>query len=220
MSKLKTAVFNLNVEIGNQLNPYVLQAVGKLESLANQVRTNKQYFEAFAEVLRFVWNAIGYLAKALKALENGLTEVFYVMFVAIDKAKEYWGSLQSKISSVASGIISSLKPAIDFINKLVAGYNKVADKAGLKTISEIRLGGKALGGSVAQGTPYVVGEYRPEVFVPSQSGNIRQTSDVKKDVTINFNNVSVRNDQDINEIAYRVKRILNRESEMYQLGVI
>ena len=43
---------------------------------------------------------------------------------------------------------------------------------------------------------------------------------MKKDVTINFNNVSVRNDQDINEIAYRVKRILNRESEMYQLGVI
>lgn len=220
ISKLKTSFFNLNVEIGNKMIPYVLEATNKLTSITESVRTNNQYFEAFGKILQFVWNMILSVGKALKSLENFLTAVFTAMFIGIDNAKKWWNEFGNIVSSTANRIISALKPAIDFINKVIAGYNKLADKAGMKTISEIRLGGKALGGSVAQGTPYVVGEYRPEVFVPSQSGNIRQMSQMQKDVNINFNNVSVRSDQDINEIAYRVKKILNREQEMYQLGAL
>lgn len=36
-------------------------------------------------------------------------------------------------------------------------------------------GGRALGGPVMKGVPYIVGENRPELFIPSQSGRIRPT---------------------------------------------
>ena len=79
---------------------------------------------------------------------------------------------------------------------------------------------KALGGSVSSGTPYLVGEYRPEIFVPSQSGNIRQTDQVGggREVTINFNNPIVRQDSDIDEIIKRVEKVLNKKQEFYQIG--
>lgn len=219
ISKLKTSFFNLNVEIGNKMTPYVLEATNKLTSLTESVRTNNQYFEAFGKILQFVWNTILLVGKALKSLENFLTAVFTAMFVGIDNAKKWWSELGNMVSSTANRIISALKPAIDFINKVIAGYNKLADKAGMKTIPEIRLGGKALGGSVAQGTPYVVGEHRPEVFVPSQSGNIRQMNDTAKDVTVTFNNVNVRSEYDLERIVQAVKSTLSRDQKFSSFGI-
>jgi predicted nucleic acid-binding Zn-ribbon protein len=129
------------------------------------------------------------------------------------------GKLKSAEGEDKEKIKNQIKQVENAYKEIAKGQTSIADSLSFTGLVK-GIFGKALGGSVAQGTPYVVGEYRPEVFVPSQSGNIRQVSDMQKEVTINFNNVSVRNDQDINEIAYRVKRILNRESEMYQLGVV
>jgi len=47
-----------------------------------------------------------------------------------------------------------------------------ADKGGLSFSDAVKIGGKAAGGPVTGGSPYVVGEKGPELFVPGSSGNI------------------------------------------------
>lgn len=76
---------------------------------------------------------------------------------------------------------------------------------------------KAFGGAVNAGEAYLVGEDRPEVFVPSQSGNIRQVGG--SEVVVNFNNVNVRNDNDLETIIREVKKTLGRDSLLNRYGI-
>lgn len=66
---------------------------------------------------------------------------------------------------------------------------------GMAQVAQIRsqsYQGKAVGGSVDAGTPYIVGERGREMFVPNQSGTIVKNSDLtgsgsSKTVNVNFN---------------------------------
>ena len=69
--------------------------------------------------------------------------------------------------------------------------------------------GRQFGGPVSYGSSYAVGEHRPEVFVPSQSGNIKQLGQTGGgSIVVNFNNPSVRNDNDLQAIIDAVDRII------------
>jgi len=59
---------------------------------------------------------------------------------------------------------------IDYVNNLIKNNPIVSGISG--AISSVFGGGKAAGGMVAGGTPYVVGEKGAELFVPQTSGTI------------------------------------------------
>ena len=81
-------------------------------------------------------------------------------------------------------------------------------------------GGKAEGGAVSGGTPYVVGEKGPELFVPQGSGTIIPNDQMGGGaITVNFNNATVRNDSDLDAIISAVKQSLNRDLSVEQLGI-
>jgi len=83
-------------------------------------------------------------------------------------------------------------------------------------------GGKAVGGSVTAGNSYLVGEHGPELFTPTNSGKIstaKETASMGSDVNINFNNVSVRNDDDLDVIVDAVKQALNKDARLAQYNV-
>ena len=81
-------------------------------------------------------------------------------------------------------------------------------------------GGRASGGPVSGGTPYVVGEKGPELFVPQGSGSIVPNDQMGGGATtINFNNATVRNDSDLDSIISAVKQSLNRDLSIEQLGI-
>ena len=146
--------------------------------------------------------------------------VFYAMFRGIDIAKGAWASFKDSIKGIADSIIGFFKPVIDFINKMISGYNKLAGKIGKDTLPEIRLGGKALGGSVRAGEAYIVGEHRPEMFVPSQSGNIKPSvgSSTGGNVTVNIYNPP--SDMNVRSVIEQVERAINRKQELSRMGAI
>lgn len=79
---------------------------------------------------------------------------------------------------------------------------------------------RALGGTVNSGSSYIVGENRPEVFVPSQSGNIKQLGQAGGgNIEVNFNNVTVRNDNDLDYIIRAVRETLGRDQSLASMGV-
>lgn len=60
-----------------------------------------------------------------------------------------------------------------YINQGVSTYgNTTSSSTALNAIRNARGGGRALGGPVSAGTPYMVGEMGPEMFVPGQHGSI------------------------------------------------
>jgi hypothetical protein len=114
--------------------------------------------------------------------------------------------VSSAFSGFGDAIWNNLKPAIDIINKMIAGYN---DLPNTPNISEIR---RQYGGSVSSGMPITVGENGAEMFVPSQSGNIRNASQMgSSEINININNPVVRDEADITKIVDALKRALARE---------
>ena len=61
---------------------------------------------------------------------------------------------------------------------------------GMAQVSAIRsqsYQGRALGGSVAEGRAYMVGEQGPEMMIPSQSGTIIPNKDLGRQTVINVN---------------------------------
>ena len=75
----------------------------------------------------------------------------------------------------AAPIISALRAALKTLNPAVllpAGIALVAIGAALKSTVSRGLPGRATGGPVAGGQPYMVGERGREIFVPSTSGRI------------------------------------------------
>lgn len=86
------------------------------------------------------------------------------------------------------------------------------------------LTGRASGGPVTGKTPYIVGEVGPELFVPNQSGTIIPNDQLSKgsggdNITINFNNPTVRNDNDLQTIVNAVKQHLKRETFNSRYGI-
>jgi len=65
---------------------------------------------------------------------------------------------------------STLKQLGSFLIKF--GLNTLAGSDGVGILSFLGFGARANGGPVTGGTPYIVGERGPELFVPSRSGSI------------------------------------------------
>lgn len=87
------------------------------------------------------------------------------------------------------------------------------------SLSTNATGKRAMGGPVSGGQPYVVGEKGPEMFVPNGSGKIIPSDKLGTGgLTININNPTVRNDNDIRMIISEVQRVLSRQQELAQYG--
>lgn len=147
------------------------------------------------------------------------------LIAAISDTNKALDGFQEKVGTLSTAKANEqLQASIDKARELNKEAQRLADLGFFGRVKEGFKGlfGKQFGGSVSMGEPYVVGEKRPEVFVPSQSGNIKQLDQVGagKTVTVNFNNVSVRNDADLSYIVEAVKKTLGRENELTRMGAI
>lgn len=176
--------------------------------------------------------AVKVIEKIVKFFSNGIQSMKATWTIfknywqgAIEAMKGNWsGAMEHWKKALVAALNYGKKQVESFVNFFIKAMNKVIE--GMNKVPGVDIGKvsefkfKQFGGAVGAGQPYVVGEHRPEVFVPSQSGNIRQTSDVNKTFNVNFNNVTVRNEGDIDEIVRKVKYAINKEQEFYQLGAI
>lgn len=130
--------------------------------------------------------AIGLLVAAAWYLWENWDKVIALVSAAWQGLKDTWGAvidwMSDKILAFANwvndkvqAIISAVKSAVSYVSNLPgikqtlqvgsAIGNGISNAVGFIT-------GRATGGPVASGTPYVVGEKGPELFVPGVSGMI------------------------------------------------
>ena len=156
------------------------------EGLSNRARELAGEFEG---------NGASSLGGALKALTDSFGKLFTTVTDDGDETTTTLESLASSLESIANGINSisdAYKKArsiggsiLDFIDVKGNPYEGIFDPSSTNYVFKP---GRAAGGSVMSGQPYRVGEFGPEVFVPSGSGSIRKDNGGGQTI-ININGV-------------------------------
>lgn len=204
--------------ISNALTPFIPKITEAINSIPQEkIQSAQKYFEAFGNAVVFT---VGVIAKVMKTLTAVFEAVFYAMFRGIDIAKGAWSSFKDSIKGIADSIIGFFKPVIEFINKMISSYNKLADKIGKDTLPEMKMPGKALGGSVRAGEAYIVGEHRPEMFIPSQSGTIKPSVSSQSGAGVTVNIYNPPSNMDVRSVIEQVERAINRKQELTRMGAI
>jgi phage-related protein len=170
--------------------------------------TSKENMEAMGqaglELLGALFSAVGLPTKAANISMGELTDQEIKDWYeatggdeafSVQKVKDW---LASRITSGFTGFPSMTKGMID---------------PGLARF----MSGKATGGPVIGGDPYIVGERGPEVFVPKSNGTIIPNDKMGSGIVNNFNIASlvVRDDNDVRLVA---KELYNLQSTTVRAG--
>jgi TP901 family phage tail tape measure protein len=149
------------------------------------------------------------IAAQWQAIWDGMSKAIQPVLDAIDALKKGIQSFQSWIGGISmpnpfAGIGASARSTANSIDTNFVNF----------------VTGRASGGPVQAGTPYMVGEEGPELFVPSRSGSIipndfggawgMGSGGTGNGVTIE--NISVYNEVDLHTLAYQVAQLLGRRA--------
>jgi hypothetical protein len=139
----------------------------------------------------FSGNGANSLGGSLKAVADAFAKLFTTITEDGDESTSTLQTFANALESVANGI-----------NAITRAYGKVValgDKFRASLVGQFvyaegkfaaeNAPGRAAGGSVMGGQPYRVGEFGPELFVPSGSGSIRPDNGAGQGVTIIMNGV-------------------------------
>ena len=139
----------------------------------------------------FSGNGANSLGGSLKAVADSFAKLFKTITEDGDESTNTLQTFANALESVANGI-----------NAITRAYSKVVslgDKFRASLVGQFvyaegqfapeNAPGKAAGGSVMANKPYRVGEFGPEMFVPSGSGSIRPDNGAGSGVTIIMNGV-------------------------------
>lgn len=164
--------------------------------LSEKISANKDNFKKFFDAVQPI---ISWLAEKVAPLMKGYVKVaFDVLATSIGVLVDIFGKLAGAIGSAVNGI----QRMIDLIknNPVVKGISGIIDN--------VFGGGRAEGGSVFAGTPYIVGEKGAELFVPTANGTIIPNKALGSGGTVI--NLSVSGAIDAESTARQIVNILNQ----------
>jgi len=140
--------------------------------------------QIFGLIGAFITSTLASLGAGIQSALDLITGAWNTAWSAVaDAFSTIWegikGVAQSAFDYISSGVNSVLSPlqkVIDIANKAYDAAKRAIDLIGSGVKSVISKGasitGHATGGPVLRGTPYIVGEHGPEMFVPGGSGSI------------------------------------------------
>lgn len=178
--------------------------IDKVISLFNSLK------DKFDTGLEFLKNIGKKIVDGLRSMPNSIGTTLGLVW---DKFKD----LVNKIKDIPNKI----KEALDFRN-LIKLPNISGALSGLKDKALSILPGRAAGGTVQAGQPYIVGEKRPELFVPDINGTIISDIHGSGGGGLATNNIEINiqgGNADARTLAAEIMRRLNREQELGRLGV-
>lgn len=219
----KTGVITLLKDVwGELVNMFEERLMPSLASLWETLQPYKPYLEALGQVIGFILVVavkafilvVGTLAAALIELINWSVKIADILLKVLQPVFE---SIAVKVKAVidfVSDLISKFKEAFEWSSKLSLG-NFVSQAGGFVANAVLgpvasMLPGRASGGPVTAGMPYMVGEEGPEMFVPRGSGNIVPNGASGGTVV----NVTVNGDVSGNELVERVQQAIMQSLRM------
>ena len=140
-----------------------------LDLFNDQKKIAQEAGHAFAEhFIKRATNETDLLKDALKGVGDILgNQLMNAIDGLINKTMTFNDVLRSTLSQVGKLLMT-------------AGLNSLAGSDGVGILSFLGFGTKANGGPVAAGSPYMVGERGPELFVPGQDGGVMRNEDMRR----------------------------------------
>jgi uncharacterized protein YukE len=141
----------------------------------------------------FKGNGASSLGGALKGLTDAFGDLFKAFSEDGDETTSTMEEMAAALTTIATAInntadaYTKLKGATNWLNTPKDSFNNFGGFAGLP--NPFSLNSFAAGGSVMGNEPVRVGEFGPEVFVPSGSGSIRKDTGSGSGNTFIFNGV-------------------------------
>jgi hypothetical protein len=147
------------------------------------------WWDFHAAIFRIVGEVIAKVAEIV-------TYIAGLPAVISEKASQIWEGLKNGLEAVVKWILQQLDKMLGPIDEALAKVNdvvKATQRVGLTsegTVLRDYVEGRASGGPVRAGMPYVVGEKRPELFVPNSDGYIYPSvGGAGRGITVNLNAV-------------------------------
>lgn len=177
----------------------------ELEKLRNQGYISEQKYKVLSEDLTKQSNARLYeLFKQGKLDELDFARISEEtkQSIFLNSARDILGQLSQtnkkafqiyKAFAISDAIISTYQGVAKALAKgfplgyIEAGITLAQGMAQVSAIRSQSFQGRALGGSVAEGRAYMVGEQGPEMMIPSQSGTIIPNKDLGRQTVVNVN---------------------------------
>lgn len=175
------------------------------------------------DLILLIWNGIVTIAESIKPIGEWMWNTLINIFTsAFNSLKGIGQWMWNTITNVMQNPLQILKDFGKWIwDSLVNIFNKTLQALagfGSWLLNQIKamirrmtggLVGRASGGSVSSGTPYIVGEQGPELFVPNSSGRIIPNGGLGgQSVSIIINNPSFQNRNDIDKLTDEISRKL------------
>ena len=147
----------------------VLMGTESQKKLNDEAERTPNIFERISEAMGLAVKAIPTIDQLMTTFTTGAMSTFTDAFTdAVTGAKSFADAVKDMARSVINSLIKMLvqyyitKPLFDAITGFVGGIG--GGGAGAP--------GRAVGGPVSAGRPYIVGENGPELFVPSGGGQV------------------------------------------------
>lgn len=173
ISDVVIPVFGFLVEKGLD---FAVEAVKKLIGFVALLGEGWKHFKL--DVFPVIVDFVGMVMDAFGTILHGAALAFGWMPGIGPKLKAAEGDFENfknevnaKLSQIKSDWDIEFHPKLTGLNSFQQSLNKIADMVRNSGINA-GLGARASGGPVTKGQPYIVGERRPEIFVPDSNGTI------------------------------------------------
>ena len=146
-------------------------AFGEVTKLNSELDRTPDIFNKWGEAIKKVGSEMPTLAEHMDAVSKGAAGALTdALTSAISGAKSFGEAIKDMAKSVIDSLI---KMMVQYwlVQPL---FNAIGGALGMPTTGGAT--GKAIGGSVQSGQPYMVGERGPEMFVPNSQGSIVPTN--------------------------------------------
>lgn len=188
LSEIWLAFQTLMTTVFGALWTTVLAFIGNLKKFIQENETVKVILLAAWEVFK---TAFGVIFEALKAIVNlfldvikGIIETTTAVIKTIqdnwNNFGKWWDGFWKSVGDAVNNTINSIKQwinemiqAIQNAMNMISNFAMSAAKVGVSVVSGGMIRPRASGGNVNPNQPYLVGERRPEMFVPSGYGRIQ-----------------------------------------------
>jgi len=153
---------------------------------------------AFNVFVSFINNALTRIKDGFASAVEAIKNVFKVGFE--------W--IQTNVIDPIIGTINKIK---DAVNSIIGKAKDIGKDVGAKLGDIFGFGKRAGGGQVTAGKPYIVGERRPEVFIPSSHGRIEPSVGGGGGISITITGNSFMGEDDMAEkVGDKLINILKR----------
>lgn len=187
--ELEAVAKSNDIPITDALRARIDEVAASYARAAQATALAKQQFQQQQELLRFAGDQLITFLNSADTWSGKATQSLQKLGLAIFQAAQQALLLGSGPLAGLFGTASTTPGAVGGILGQLFGAGKTA-AAGVTDPWEGIVPGRAEGGSVEAGKPYLVGEKRPEIFVPSASGMIIPQIAGGAGTQVNINNYS------------------------------